>query len=141
MLSCKKDECCSIVDTSIDMTYINDAGENLLNPSTEGHYSETKIELFYLVSGVKQKVNNGNLTYPKNFFISDEGGAHFMRVFPNETLDNNKSTTYIEFDGTDTDTLVCEFRKSESLIASNKVWYNNTLVWDGNGPRYFQIKK
>jgi hypothetical protein len=79
---------------------------------------------------------------PENFIIFELASAYYLRLFPSEHLTGaGQSTTFIEFNKTDTDTLVCDIRASRNSIICTRVMYNNKLVWDGEGPRSFDIEK
>lgn len=116
-------------------------GNDLLNPSTVGSFNTGNVDLFYLNNGQKERVYNGNMDYPENFFIFEANGQYYMRLFPSEYVIGNRSTSFIQFNQTDIDTLTCQLLKSESKAVCTQVWYNDQLVWDGNGPRYFEIRK
>ena len=57
--------------------------------------------------------------------------------------DGTDPVTYIQWNETDRDTIQCHIKRNEdgSLIFCTKVWYNDILVYDNNGERYFTIIK
>lgn len=123
------------IDTQVNLVLTNPDGKNLLNPSTNGHYSEDSIKLYYLTDGQKVEVYQPNLTYPRNFFIAknESNGEYFVRVFLNEGkvgVTRDSTITYIQWSATKVDTVKATVFKSSNLNEAEKVWINGELRYD-----------
>lgn len=124
-------------DTSVDISYSNSSGNDLLDSATTNHFVASDIHLYNMVKGVKIEVNYP-YDIPHNFLIykNDSLKRYFLRVFI-ET-----DTTLLELNQTTTDTLICSIEKSESTKIVRKVRYNGNLMWSDFGkPREFSIIK
>ena len=129
----------TVVDTGVEITYVNNKGEDLLNVATPGHFSADSIHIYNVVKGIKKEVYNSHYDIPRNFVIIKNDSLHkyFLRIFP------DVDTTLLELNENTTDTITCEFAKSycNNQIVT-KVWYNGILKWgDMSVPRAFTIIK
>lgn len=164
MTACKKPNGGGIVlDESSDIRLLNPEGQNLLQPTTPNYLKKENIKLYYLVNGQKKEVLNPDLDSPRNFFIFQVGpeskhysNEYLIRVFANadgelDETGKEKTTTYIEWNPTDIDTLVCLLRKPGKSVFCEKVWYNGVVKWDNTSNpkikdesfpgRFFQVIK
>lgn len=139
-LSCEKDNFCGcyIVDIGVNISITDSNGNDLLNPENSNAYTEKDIKLFISDQGQMKEVLAGNTDYPGDLMIFPTNNSKYMlRVFTPQPV------TYIQWKGTDMDTIQCEFSQTDNSKICTKVWYNSKLVFDGkNGTgRYFEIKK
>lgn len=143
--SCDDEQEDFVRDVAIEMSISDVKGNDLLNPETTGAFRFEDIDLFYLKNGQKERVYDAYMDNPKNFFIFKSGSKYYMRLFPNEHIENGFATTYIQFNESETDTIQCEFakppNKNSGYISVFRVWYNGKIVWDGEGSRYFEVIK
>jgi hypothetical protein len=113
--------------------YVNQKGEDLLNPDHAHAITESNTNLYYLINGKKKKIFKGNLDYPKMFrigndFISDYHD-YVMVIFANTPRGQNTATTYIAFEDYPTDTLKVQYETGNG-VAVTKAWYNGKLRYD-----------
>jgi hypothetical protein len=133
--SCNDEQLCGCVNIDLT-TYLvvtDDQNNNLLDPSTPGHFEKNKIRIFYVKDGERKEVYSPNLDRPRNFDISNENAAqeYAMKLFPDEgKIDNEITTTIIQWSDNDEDTVTCEVRREASSVWISKVWYDGTLAYD-----------
>jgi len=152
-----------VFDLTNDIRVVNKDGQNLLDPSTQNSFKKDDIKIYYLINGLKTEMFNKNLDAPRQFMIFQVGAdvknyanEHLVRIFSNNkgVVDKNGNeitTTYIEWNSTDTDTLVTQIQRSGASIFNYKVWYNGIIKWDRTSMprledksfpgRFFQIIK
>lgn len=142
--SCEKEEGEVVNDIAIELTFKDLSGNDLLDAKTPHAYSANNIDLYYLTNGKQERVFDGKLDYPKQFFVYQAGSQYVMRLFPSLQEENMRTQTYIKLSETDTDTISCAVKrwgKTNQSVAVTRVWYNNELVWEGAGARYMEIVK
>jgi hypothetical protein len=152
-----------VIDLSSDIRVVNKQGQNLLDPATQNSLHKENIKTYYLIDGIKTEMYDGRLDYPRQFKIVNVGPQSMK--YPNESIfeifanpkgvpDKNGdeiTTTYIEWNNADTDTLVTQIRHAGASIFIKKVWYNGAVTWDITSTptvedktfpgRFFQIVK
>lgn len=128
--ACKdQDDCCVIIETAVQISYVNDQGENLLNSSTE--FDESKIRIYYKKEDSFEYAYDGNLDAPNMYSIYyDQDSMQLLKVFPSNHYDGNFSTTLIEFNETTVDTLYCEFELGDSKEICIGAWLNGVEMPD-----------
>jgi hypothetical protein len=114
-----------VIDNKVDIYYINNLYEDLLDTSVSGSFTADSIHLYNLVKGVKKEVINRS-DYPGNFFIyrNDAQQKYVLRVFL------EVDTTLVELNRNITDTITCIFDRSPDIFIISKVWYNGHLKWE-----------
>ena len=120
-----------VVDTSVDLKVTNQAGEDLLNPETNGAYDHSHIWIYYLENGeVKLYEGGANMDHPRGFFIFD-GPDNFknIRIFLNSSEKESYPVTYVKWNETDMDTIKTHYKRTETLTVLDSIWYNGTLRW------------
>ncbi|MEH0155927.1 hypothetical protein V6R21_17405 [Limibacter armeniacum] len=123
-------ECCTVIDVSLLISLTGNDGTDLLNPEEPDHYDEASIDIYALIDGEEKRVFDGNLDLPEHFKVVEIDGQYYMNLFVNETADDdNLAVTYIKWNESDTDTLMCDFNKSHNNIILTEVWYNGELKW------------
>jgi hypothetical protein len=142
LFACKKPQLDSpwIVDTAIDLWVRDSTGKNLLDSTTTHFYKESEIRIYYLENGIKQEVYTPAWGAPRHFSITENpsNGEYFFHLFPNEGIrspdqdgrrDEN-TTTYIQWNESKTDTLVCTITRVKSITVCSKVYFNSVLKFD-----------
>lgn len=144
---------CSISDSNVEaldddirmnISFVDETGNDLLNPNHPDAITEQNTDLYYVVDGEKERVFEGHLDHPKQFYIwhAEEQDIYYMTLFPNREFTNNMSTTFIEFADSAMDTIQVEVEK-ENVWVCTKVWYNQELKWkiEDDKPRLLSIIK
>lgn len=124
IISCdKKNGCCTIIDTKVQILYKNKFGENLINSDT--NFNESNIKVYYKNGREFEYINNGNLDSPNMHRIDkDENGNLILSVYPSNYYEGNQSTTLVELNQNVVDTLVCEFELESDSEICKKAWLN-----------------
>lgn len=120
------------MNSGVLIKYVNDKGENLLNPAHPHAITEQNTNLYFLVNGKKKKIYKPHLDTPKMFFIAnnlDSTGEYLMAVNANTLPGQNTAITYIVFKDYPTDTLKIQY-KSINGVALTKAWINGKLRLD-----------
>lgn len=147
-ISCSKKQVSEIfIDASVEIAYHDLNGTDLLDPNNENSFQQSNIDVYEIVNGVKTKVYESNLDYPEHFLLykNDDKGTYFLRLFGQGTITNGVSTSFINFGNGTEDRIYFELDEmSTGSIHCNKIWYNQTLVWDvslAENGRYVYIVK
>lgn len=124
LVSCDKEiDCCTIIDTSVQILYKNESGENLINSNAD--FEESNIKVYYKNGSEFEYMYNGNLDAPNMHRIDeDENGNLILTVYPSYFYDGNHSTTLIELNQNVIDTLECEFELGSNKEICTKAWLN-----------------
>ncbi len=155
-LSCSTDSG-TVYETAIDISFVDQNGQDLLNPVYQNGITEQNTDLYYLVDDSLMKQYERHLDHPKMFFVSDEKSQHndnyFLRVFANIVEGQNIAFTYLEFENGSMDTVKTQYEIGDNSTVVTKVWYNGLLkcnVYDKENPElestkygtcYFSITK
>jgi hypothetical protein len=135
---CKRTCCCTNIDTNISIHYIDKDGKDLIG--TSEMFKKENIDIYYVINGVAERVNNPSLDLPENFRVSDESGQRILTLFPNTSSD--VSLTIIEFNKTIRDTIECKINNNDCGIFCTEVKYNGIIKWNGNDKaRSFDLVK
>lgn len=144
LTACKDKQENLVRDTAVEISFSDKHGNDLLDPAFTNAFNSENTDLYYFKDGQPEPVYNGTMNNPKGFIIFQAGTKHLIRIFPSEYVHDRRTITHIQFNKNDTDTIVCQMKtigKSNKSVIVTKVWYNEELVWDGTGPRYFNIIK
>jgi len=123
--------CCIGMQKDVLIKYVNEKGENLLNPDHLHAITMQNTDVYYLINGKKKKPDVG-LDNPKGFHIIqgfDTTGVYLMQLYANTLLNQNTATTYITFKEYPTDTLKVKYDNSNGVTVY-KTWYNGNLRMD-----------
>jgi len=136
--SCKK-SCCIMIDTNITVNLVSKSSENLLAPPNGLTLAD--IDVYYMKDGIKTLYFERHLDASKGFLIDKHSdGQEKLTLFP--TLNKDKFTeTMVQFGDLGTDTIRCEYYKTDNQDIVKKVWVNGKLAWDGKGIRELTIVK
>ncbi|MBS7256323.1 hypothetical protein [Flavobacterium branchiicola] len=126
----------AILGSNVDFSISNAQGEDLLDPETPNHIKESEVKLFYLINGVKKEVYNGFLTHPRNFSIhkNENEKEYHIVIFLNDIDKSDKTTTYIQWNEKETDTIETTFFREKGFIFTKDVWLNGELVFTSSFP-------
>jgi hypothetical protein len=103
--------------------------EDLLNPENPNRLDLSKIKIFYVIDGVTQEFYKSNLDNPRNFRIFKDENEYQIAVVLNGFDKSDKTTTYIQWNETDRDTIESTFYRNEYSIRNKKIWLNGEVVW------------
>lgn len=141
----KKSDIADDMDIAIDLKLENIHGGDLFNPDTENSYNQEDIQLFYLLNGIEHYLFCGNCDHQKHYYFYERDNKFVMRISPSYEIqeDGSDPVTYIQWNDSDRDTLQCQIYRSDDggNIVCTKVWYNDSLVYNNIGLRYFTIIK
>src|SRR5690606_6285794 len=147
LCSCNSDDSTEqfVYDVTAEFSLKDDKGNDLLNPDNANAIDESEIKIFYELNGETKEVFDGNMDYPRNFFISSYSpeSEYRISVFLNHSETEELPTTYIKWSETDTDTIKCEIHRTNSLTKITKLWLNDKQIWtssDGEA-RHFELLK
>lgn len=132
----KKTDCCTIIDVDVQILYKNESGQNLINSNDD--FKESNIKVYYKNGNEFEYIYNGNLDSPNMHRIhEDENGNLILTVFPSNYYEGNQSTTLVELNQNEIDTLVCEFELGDNREICKKAWLNGIEMVN----RFIEIKK
>jgi len=137
----KNENCCTNIDIGINIKYLNENNENLLE--LEDGIREEDLTVFHLIDGEWVAYFEANLDSPQGIKVIDRADGKYLRLFPSTTTDaQNLSQTKIVFSTTDSDVIKTEIDSNGSNTTLTKIWYNETLEWDTNqSERIIEIVK
>ena len=130
MIACDKEKEKLVLDQGVEITVLDELGNDLLNPTNQNFYDEGTIKIFYLINGVIEEVYNQNYDNPRNFRISEREGLFRLMLTLNATENDEYPITYIKWSESDTDTIKCSVSRTYRSVVCIKVWYNEALLWD-----------
>lgn len=129
--SCKENkEAFFSVDTSMDIQVIDSFGNNLLNPDVSNSYSHNEIRIHFIINGEKTFIWEPLMQFPNRFHIYDDfnSGDYHIRIFPNESENEDLPVTLIQWDINDTDTIVCHYKRTKGYVTCDYLWYNEMYI-------------
>lgn len=111
----------------------NESGENLLNPSVNGHLDSSKIKLFYVVNGERKEVNYEGAITPRGFEVRKyaPNGEYYIWLSLNP---NAPSITHVQWSENDTDTISCNLVKADGVLVTNEIYWNGSEKFKNNDP-------
>ncbi len=149
------------LSTDIEILYMDNLGENLLNSENENSFDFSNFRLFYLIGENISVVYDLNADLPRNMEIIENYDNTTLRLFTNNSFSNIVEETpefdvveniaYLELSETDTDTIKTH-SLSKKLSHStrsgggcyflvSKVWYNDVIVWERETGGVIEITK
>lgn len=118
-----------VYDLDLNINVKNSNGDDLLDPSTPNAYDQSKIKILYLVKGKLIEKPNGT-DYPRNFFIYKQDNHNVIRVFLNDSKEDQYPETYIQWNENNTDIIKIEYNRTKYSATKKTVWLNDKLVSD-----------
>lgn len=137
LFSCKKTKDV-IVDIGIGINVVNQQGQNLL--SAPAVLNMDNIDVYYVENGVAKLFYNKDLGTPKAFKILGLSGSESIFLFPNE-VNEDFPATLIKFGSLGTDTIKCQYQRTDGNLICTKVWLNGQLKYTYSGERTITIIK
>ncbi|MDO8365974.1 MAG: hypothetical protein Q7T20_04190 [Saprospiraceae bacterium] len=132
----KRNNCCTVIDTAVQIYYKNTDGENLINSSEA--FRQENIRIYYKNGVEYEYVYNGNLDAPNMHYVEeDKDGKKILTIFPSNYYNDNFSISLIELNEITVDTLLCEFAITNNSEICKNAWLNGTLLQN----RYIEIAK
>ncbi len=134
VVACKKDPILAgyVFAMDIDLEYLDQNGVSLF-ANNQIKPDRNNLEVTYIINGkpinfyqIKETIEHSLVP----FLYFDDNGKKIIRLFMNDHLTENKSTTIIKLNGFPADTLFGEFYVDETnkilnkCIANNKQSYN-----------------
>lgn len=131
------------LDVGFEFSITDNEGNDLLNPDNSNSYNHSEIKLFYKKNGVYEEVFDENLDYSRNIKIYKHIDKYRIGIVLNHSVEEVQPETVIRWNESESDTIKCEFYQTNSLIRIDKVWLNNTLIWNStnNSEPYFELIK
>lgn len=132
LTACDTESCaCVTYDLGIDVSIEDSAGNDLLNPSTEGYFAERDIDMFYEIKGklktYASTVGGAQSDNPEGFFIRPGDTEYVLDIFSNPTP-GKKVVTILRIKDHPDIRLVTQVN-GENGAHVKKLWYNDQLVW------------
>lgn len=134
-----------VMDSGIDFLCEDELKNDLFSKSSTNTLNTDNIRIYYVNGNQKINVFDYDRDFQRNYKIYEFSTGNVMRLFPNDSLENGYSTTLIEWNLTDTDTIKCAIKKTSTTLITDSVWYNNKLEYPTNNEykpkRMFKIIK
>ena len=135
-----------INETDVDVSVLDESGNDLLNPTLKFPKSinTTEIAIYFVVNERELLVDNELLDASKGYrLLKPEGdNRHYrLRIFLNTLSTENITKTIIQWDKDQRDVLKAEMNRNKNMRYVTKIWLNETLVWKNEGVRFITVKK
>lgn len=127
-----------VYSINVDFKILNQEGNDLLNPETEGYFEENNLQLYYLINDnlVLAQDYDSQIGNENGITLISETSPFTLRIFTNPDTSNyiseengikyGQNITYLKFSEEDIDTIVTEWEYMEDHYFKNtKIWYNN----------------
>lgn len=125
-----EDVLCAYYDTSISFSVLDGKSEDLLDPDNPNGLDLSKMKLFYEINGeVKEQQVGPN--FSKVVFRNLVTNKFQINIPLNTSDLKKKTTTYIQWDEKDKDTLKTIFDTDNCFTGISQVWLNGELIFDG----------
>jgi hypothetical protein len=129
LFSCNSDEVITgfNLDASLNISITGSNGHDLLDPANSDALDQSKIRILYLVKGKLISGDGGGSDNPRNFMIYKQDNHNVMRVFLNNTSEEQYPETYIQWTGNNTDIVKIEYNRTKNSITKKTVWLNDQI--------------
>lgn len=131
LTGCDTDSCaCVTYDLGIEVAIEDAAGNDLLDPSTEGYFSAQHIDMYYEINGklkTHASMSSGQLDNPDGFTIGPHGDEYLLHLSSNPTP-GKKVVTILRINDHPDIRLVTRVN-GENGARIEKLWYNDQLIW------------
>jgi hypothetical protein len=131
LTACDTDSCgCVIYNLGIEVAIQDAAGNDLLNPSTEGYFTEQDIDMYYEINGklkTHASMSSGQLDNPDGLTIWPDETRYLLSISSNPTAGRNVVTLIRIKDQPDIRLVAQVNGKNGRRV--EKVWYKDQLVW------------
>ncbi|RZL44931.1 MAG: hypothetical protein EOP00_18625, partial [Pedobacter sp.] len=98
LVSCEREISGPVIDASVNLSFVNSKGEDLLDPKVTNAVTEENVDIYVLQDGSKTRLYQSNLDAAKFFKIRTDNGKNSFVMFFDITTANfkdNKITQYI----------------------------------------------
>lgn len=141
LTACDTQSCgCIIYDLGIEVAIEDAAGNDLLNPSTDGYFEKQDIDMYYEIKGKLRtyaSMNEGTqMDNPKGFIIRPDETRYYLYITSNPTAGNKVVTILRIKDHPDIRLVTRVNGKNGGRV--EKIWYNDQLVWPVAGNNDFR---
>lgn len=136
-LSCQTPGGGTYIDISIEISLVDQHGQNLFAPT--GPITKNDITISYLIDGKEVVYNEPHLDAAKGFsFIDDKT----IRILPNTDKKEKFPITIIKFGNFNADVIKCEVerKRGNAYTSIVKVWHNNVLKYDVKNGLFSQMR-
>lgn len=131
-----------IIARQIEFHVLDNQGNDLLNPQIQSNFNNIdKIKLYHIINGEAVLFDRPNLDFPKGYLIYKRENEDIYRINLTVNPNGNTTTTLVEWNSNDTDTIKCDLNNYDYNSVISKVWYNGVLKYDGVGESYFEVVK
>jgi hypothetical protein len=133
----------AFMNYDFEFTIYNAENQDLLNPSTPGHFDISEIRVLYKVGDEITEVHRPNLDYPNGFKTWEYEDENYIRVFMNDLDKADSITTYIQWSENDTDTINAQMIRISTNARKEIVWFNGEEIWNINSNllSHYRIQK
>ena len=134
LLSCEKKIGGPVPNTMINISYRDQKGTDLLNPSNALHISAADIDVYFLTpQNERRRLYISNLDMPEHFRIDrQDNGSSMLTLFFEPDLDcvdkNQMSTMFLTYGNHQEDKFVGKFNRTKWPRTLEKLWVNDKLV-------------
>lgn len=128
-----------VYSIAVDISFLNNQGQDLLNSNTPDYYNYEDFELYYLVKDEIVSVADYDSLLINGMMLVTESDPYYLRSFTyanendgviseSDGVITGISYTYLKLNDTETDTIKTEWEsiKNKSFV-NTKVWYNGAL--------------
>ena len=128
-----------VYSIAVDISFLNNQGQDLLNSNTPDYYNYKNFELYYLVKDEIVSVADYDSLLINGMMLVTESNPYYLRCFTyanendgviseSDGVITGISYTYLKLNDTETDTIKTEWEsiKNKSFV-NTKVWYNGVL--------------
>lgn len=132
--SCEKKIGGPVPNTMINISYRDQKGTDLLNPSNAPHISAADIDVYFLTpQGERRRLYISNLDMPEHFRIDkQDNGSSMLTLFFEPDLDcvdkNQMATMFLTYTNHQEDKFVGKFNRTKWPRTLEKLWVNDKLV-------------
>ena len=128
-----------VPDTMIDVVVKNNAGQDMLNPTTQRYFTANDIELYYFDG--RNKTNESayhvsikqGVEYDQNTF---DGFTYRLSIDSNYPSSNSTAVTLLEFENLRTDTITCAY----SGLNMTEIKVNGKIFWSADSQKFKTIE-
>ena len=150
--SCQEDnDCCDGIpgnDEVFEFSILDEAGNDLLDPATEGTLNTDNISILELKNGNYTVINNPRMDASGGYRIYADTSPKKMRIFPGEGFidgDFIVKKIILRWNDMEKDSVNMFLRKNANIQRLVRITYNEDEVWNStqseDGIRYFQVVK
>ncbi|WP_208293400.1 hypothetical protein, partial [Myroides indicus] len=140
----------TVISLFTDFKIMNNKGEDLLNPNTEGAFDQQKIRIKHLTkNGDFVMFYKSFLDCPYDFIvyttIYDKTNTFaLLNQVTNDYIIENKITAIIQWNEMVSDTIVTQVHRGRNNTSKTKVWVNGELkedIHNGLTPEFISLIK